>query len=160
MKKIKLFISDIDGTLTDGAFYYSSDGVAFKKFNTKDGMGFEILKSDGVKVALITGEIDPINSIRAKKIKVGYLYEGKSADGKLTVLKELCEKLNIDFCDVAYVGDDINCIKILNSVGYRACPQDASAKILKVEDILVLQKSGGNGAVREYIDYLIDANLI
>lgn len=160
MKKIKLFISDIDGTLTDGSFYYSKEGIALKKFNTKDGMGFELLRNLGVQIALLTGEIDPINLNRAKKIKVDYYFDGLDADGKLNKLNFLCKKLKINFEETSYIGDDINCLKILNAVSHKACPKDANHKLFKVNSIHITRNKGGDGAVREYIDFLIDKKLV
>lgn len=151
-KKTKLFISDIDGTLTDGGMYYSQNGEAYKKFNTRDGMGFELLRKNGIKTALITSEDSKINKERAQKLSVDFLYQKKKNKLKADVILELVDELNLNINEVAYIGDDINCIEALQKVGKKACPSDANTKVKAVEGIIVLSKKGGEGCVREFID--------
>jgi N-acylneuraminate cytidylyltransferase len=153
---IKLFASDIDGTLTDGGMYYYENGEEGKKFNTIDGKGFEILRTHGIKTAILTGETSDVVEKRAKKLKIDYLYMGLSAKDKLEKLLEICKLENISLSDVAYIGDDINCQLVLEAVGIKACPSNAHKSIKEISGIINLSKSGGNGAVREFIDnYLI-----
>lgn len=150
--RIKLFVSDIDGTLTDGGMYYSEKGEHFKKFNTRDGMGFEILRKHGVTTALITSEISKINDARAKKLKIDFLIDGVSGIEKKNSVVGLCETLGISLDEVAYIGDDINCFDILSAVGFAACPKTADNKILGIRGINVIDLAGGDGCVRRFID--------
>lgn len=152
--KIKLFISDVDGVLTDAGMYYSENGDELKKFNTHDGMAFQILRQNGIKTGIVTSEDTNIVSKRAAKLKVDYLYQGKKHDGKLSVVKEICEKERVSLDEVAYIGDDINCFELLSSVGYAACPANAVDKIKSIPHIIQLNKKGGNGVVREFITFL------
>ena len=104
-KPIKLFLCDVDGTLTDGGMYYSENGDELKKFNTRDGMGFQLLREAGIKTGIITSEDTKIVENRAKKLKVDFLYQGKRNGGKLAVAKEICEQLGITLDEVAYIGE-------------------------------------------------------
>ena len=153
--QIKLFISDIDGTLTDGGMYYSENGDELKKFNTRDGMGFGLLRKAGIKTAIITSEDRQLNQRRAEKLCVDYLVQGKREGGKLAAAMSICEELNISLSEVAYIGDDINCYDLLSSVGVAACPADAHHVVKGLHGILVMQKKGGEGCVREFIDNFI-----
>lgn len=153
--KIKLFLSDVDGTLTDAGMYYSENGEEFKKFNTHDGKGFELLRKAGIKTGIITSENTKIVENRAKKLKVDYLYQGLEHKGKLDIAKEICEKENISLQEVAYIGDDINCKELLQSVGFAACPANAINEIKNIPNITKLLKSGGDGAVREFVGIIL-----
>lgn len=156
MKKVKLFLSDVDGTLTDGGMYYSESGDELKKFNTRDGMGFQLLREAGIKTGIITSEDTKIVANRAKKLKVDYLCQSKRDGGKVAAVQEICDDLGISFDEVAYIGDDINCYDLLSRVGYAACPSDACDKVKKIPNIKVMQENGGYGCVREFVNYLTD----
>lgn len=152
---IKLFLSDVDGTLTDAGMYYGENGEEFKKFNTHDGKGFELLRKAGIKTGIITSEYTEIVVNRAKKLKVDFLYQGLEHKGKLDIVKEICQKENISLQEVAYIGDDINCKELLQSVGVAACPANAQEEIKNIQNIIKLSKSGGTGAVREFIERIL-----
>ncbi len=153
---IKLFLSDVDGTLTDAGMYYSEDGNEFKKFNTHDGKGFELLRKAGIKIGIITSENTQIVTNRAKKLKVDYLYQGLENRGKLNIAQEICTKEGISLDQVAYIGDDINCKELLYHVGVAACPANALDDIKKIPNIIKLSKSGGDGAVREFVEMILN----
>ncbi len=149
---VELFVSDIDGTLTDGGMYYSENGDELKKFNTRDGMGFSMLRETGVKTAIVTSEDRELNRRRAEKLKVDYIVQGKRNGGKLAAVQEIVKELGISMNEVAYIGDDINCIDLLSSVGYAACPADACDMVKEILGIKIMTKKGGEGCVREFID--------
>lgn len=153
---IKLFLSDVDGTLTDGGMYYSNSGEEMKKFNTKDGMGFQLLRNHNIKTGFITSENTEIVKNRAKKLKVDFLIQGKAHEGKLSAVSEICKETGISLDEIAYIGDDINCFDLLNSVGIAACPADANTKIQSIKNIKIMNKKGGEGCVREFIEYLLN----
>jgi len=153
--KIKLFLSDVDGTLTDAGMYYGQNGEEFKKFNTHDGKGFELLRNAGIKTGIITSENTKIVENRAKKLKVDFLYQGLEHKGKLDIVKEICEELDISLYEVAYIGDDINCKELLSNVGLAACPLNSVAEVKNILNITKLSKNGGEGAVREFIDKIM-----
>lgn len=153
-KPIKFFLCDVDGTLTDGGMYYSENGDELKKFNTRDGMGFQLLREAGIKTGIITSEDTKIVENRAKKLKVDFLYQGKRNGGKLAVAKEICEQLGITLDEVAYIGDDVNCVELLEAVGVKACPADACEEVQAIPGIHVMTRKGGEGCVREFINIL------
>jgi N-acylneuraminate cytidylyltransferase len=153
--KVKLFLSDVDGVLTDAGMYYSEKGDEFKKFNTRDGMGFKILKDAGIKTGIITTENTKIVANRAQKLNVDYLYQGKFNGGKLEAAKEICKKEHISLDEVAYVGDDINCIELLSSVGFAFCPADAVEQVKNIKNIRILQSKGGEGVAREAVEIIL-----
>lgn len=152
---IKLFLTDIDGTLTDGGMYYSEKGDELKKFNTRDGMGISMLHNAGIKVGIITSENCQLNLRRAKKLKVDYIYQGKKNKGKLSIAEDLAKELGITMQNIAYIGDDINCYELLSHVGYAACPSDANNKLKSIPGISIMSKKGGDGCVREFIEMIL-----
>lgn len=154
-RQIKLFISDIDGTLTDGGMYYSENGDELKKFNTRDGMGFGLLRQAGIKTAIITSENRKLNQCRAEKLRVDYLIQGKQEGSKLVAAQSICKELGISIQETAYIGDDINCINLLSAVGIAACPADANDRVKAISGIMIMDKKGGEGCVREFIDKCI-----
>ena len=158
-KQIKLFLSDVDGTLTDGGMYYSESGDELKKFNTRDGMGFQLLHEAGIKTGIITSEDTKIVENRVKKLKIDFLRQSKRDGGKVTSAMEICDELGISLNDVAYIGDDVNCYDLLTKVGVSACPADASMKVLSIPGIYVMSKIGGQGCVREFISKIINGEI-
>lgn len=153
---IKLFLTDVDGVLTDAGMYYSENGDELKKFNTRDGKAFELLRNAGIKTGIITSEKTEIVEKRAKKLIVDYLYQG--AIDKLPIIEEICKKENISLNEVAYIGDDINDELALKKVGFPSCPQDANIKIKDIHNIKILKTNGGYGAFREAVDFLLKNN--
>lgn len=154
-KDLKLFLTDVDGTLTDGGMYYGSDGTEFKKFNTRDGMGLQMLQRSGVKVGIVTSENVAINENRARKLGLDYLKQGARDGGKLAATLEICEEMGISLRQVAYIGDDVNCYDLLSAAGWAACPADACEKVKTIPGIRVLERRGGDACVREWIDMIL-----
>lgn len=159
MIKIKVFLSDVDGVMTDAGMYYTESGDEFKKFNTHDGMGFNLIQQTGVKIGIVTTENTKMVERRAAKLKMDYLYQGKGFGGKLAAALDICAKENISIKEVAYIGDDVNCIELLQNVGLAACPANATSKVKAIPGIIHLQKNGGEGAVREFIDMILDGTV-
>ncbi|MBP5722696.1 MAG: acylneuraminate cytidylyltransferase [Bacteroidales bacterium] len=152
---IKLFMTDVDGTLTDAGMYYTENGDELKKFNTRDGMGLQLLQKKGVKVGIVTSENTKMVERRAAKLKVDFLSQGKRDGGKLAAVQEICDQMGITLQNVAYIGDDVNCKDLLMSVGFAACPADAMDEIKAVPHIQILTKKGGEGCVREWIEQIM-----
>lgn len=151
--KIKIFLSDVDGVLTDAGMYYTENGDEFKKFCTYDGMGFQLLQKSGVKVGMLTTEDRELNRRRAKKLGLDFDFHG--AKDKLQIVKELCEREKITLNEVAYIGDDVNCFELLSNVGIAACPNNAVKRIKSIPNIIHLQKNGGEGVVREFVELIL-----
>lgn len=150
--KIKLFATDVDGVLTDAGMYYSEKGDELKKFNTHDGKALELMRKKGVKTAIITSEQTEMVARRGAKLKVDYVFQGLQHGGKLDAILEMCKKENIQLSEVAYIGDDINCREALENVGFAACPANALPDIKAIPNIIHLEKSGGEGAIREFYE--------
>lgn len=151
----KLVITDIDGVWTDGGMYYDQTGNEWKKFHTYDSAGVLFCHKQNIPVAIITGEETEIVKRRSEKLKIDYLYQGIS--NKLEVAKSLCNKLNISLNEVAYIGDDINDLELLQKVGFSGAPTNAPDYI-KDKVMVITKKSGGEGAFREFVEYVLNNN--
>jgi 3-deoxy-D-manno-octulosonate 8-phosphate phosphatase (KDO 8-P phosphatase) len=151
----KLILTDIDGVWTDGGMYYDQTGNEWKKFHTYDSAGVLFAHQREIKVGILTGENTEIVSRRAEKLRVDYLFQG--VKDKLQVVKELCDSLNINLMDVAYIGDDINDIALLKQVGIPGVPASAPAYVRKLSSI-VLKKKGGEGVFREFVEHILGIN--
>ncbi len=154
-KKFKMFLTDCDGTLTDGGMYYSKNGEELKKFNTKDGFGLKKIKNSGLKVGIITGEDNQIVQKRAEKLGIDLLFMG--VQDKLKVVKSLAKKFKISLDEIIYIGDDMNDYEVVNSVGF-GCATNNAKEELKLVSKYVTKLPGGMGAVREVVD-LIDSKI-
>lgn len=148
---VKMVITDCDGCLTDGGMYYSENGDELKKFNTRDGMAFSILRSKGIVCGIVTGEDRELNRRRAAKMKLDFIRNGIT--DKLTVIKEIAAEYGISMEEIAYIGDDINDIDVLKAVGYSFCPADAAVAVKETADT-VLSAKGGEGVIREVVSLL------
>lgn len=157
LHKIKMFLTDVDGCLTDGGMYYSEKGDELKKFNTRDGMGFKILREHGVLTGIVTSEDVQLNNRRAEKLKLDIIVTGCS--NKSDSIKELSEKYDIPLENICYVGDDINDIDALSIVGTSCCPADAEEAVKQVCGF-VTSAYGGRGVIREIVNELIRENRI
>jgi N-acylneuraminate cytidylyltransferase len=162
--KIKLFVSDIDGTLTDSCMYVSDKGEELKKFSHRDGRGFHLLRElTNIKTMWVTSEKGGINKARADKlIKLGtldYFVDGSWGMGKVEKIKDVCKKLNIKLDEVAFIGDDTNDLEALTSVGLMGCPFDSHIDIRSLLGMNIMDNNGGQGAVREFIDMIIKDEL-
>ena len=152
---VKIFATDVDGVLTDAGMYYDNNGNELKRFNTHDGMAFNILKERGIITAMLTSEKTNIVKLRANKLQVDYLFQGVKGSEKLEALNKICVEKNMSLSEVAYIGDDINDYNVLSSVGFPACPKNAIHNIKDIKGITHLSKSGGDGAVREFVELLL-----
>ena len=151
----KLIITDIDGVWTDGGMYYDETGNEFKKFNTSDSAGVLFCRKLNIPVAIITGENTRIVQRRADKLKVDLLFMG--VEDKLHCATGLCDSLKITLADVAYIGDDLNDIALLQQVGLSACPANAPDYIKKICD-WNLSVKGGDGAFRTFVEQILTHN--
>lgn len=154
LSKIKLLIMDVDGTLTDGAMYYTDDGKVFKKFYTRDGMGINLLRKAGIEAAIITSENTEIVVNRAKKLKIENYVLGSR--NKTQDYKDLIHKMGFESEASAYIGDDVNDYHAMQLAGVSACPSDAVQSVKEVADV-ICENSGGNGAVREFCEMILRA---
>ena len=152
---IKLLVLDVDGCLSDGKLIYSTDSVESKNFNVKDGLGISTWVKLGNQVAIITGRNSTIVERRAKELGIQHLHQG--IKDKDRVLKEIVSSLGITFEEVAAIGDDLNDYNMLSLVGRSFTPKNGVKEIRNIVDT-VLSYDGGDGAVREMIDTIVDSN--
>lgn len=152
---IKLIILDVDGCLTDGGLIYSADAIESKIFNVKDGLGISTWIKTGNQVAIITGRNSKIVQRRAEELGVQHIFQG--VKDKDRVLKELVSSLGLNFYEVGAIGDDLNDYNMLNLVGKSFTPKDGVKEIKEIVN-RVLSYNGGEGAVREMIDILVEEN--
>ena len=153
IKKIKMIISDVDGVWTDGSFYKGTDGQEFKKFNINDGVGVAMARAAGFKIALISGRYSPATEYRAKELNIEDVYNGGL--NKIPAYEELKNKYNLIDSEIAYVGDDLIDISVMEKVG---APIAVSNAIINVKEIstYITKTAGGYGAFRESVSWIID----
>jgi 3-deoxy-D-manno-octulosonate 8-phosphate phosphatase (KDO 8-P phosphatase) len=154
---IKLIVIDVDGTLTDGKIYMGSDGEVLKVFNIKDGCGIhDILIPAGITPIIMTGRSSKILEKRCNELGITEIYQGVS--DKPRKLAEVVNCAGCDYSNVAYIGDDINdigCMQLIKEAGGDVgCPADAVKAVKAIANFISLRK-GGDGAVREFIEWLV-----
>ncbi len=149
--KIKMVVFDVDGVMTDGSITYDENGVEYKTFNAKDGQGIVMLTKAGIITAIITARENATVKHRFDNLGMSKLYMGQK--NKIIAMKELLNEYNLDFSQVAYMGDDLPDICVLKEVGLSCCPSDAVSEVKDICDF-VSTKRGGRGAVRELTDLI------
>ncbi|MGL5955647.1 MAG: HAD-IIIA family hydrolase [Brevinema sp.] len=152
LSKIKIFLTDCDGTLTDSGMYYAENGELLKKFNTRDGHAFQMLNEAGIITGIITGENSSIVQARGLKIKAQEIHLG--IKNKQECVQKIVEKYHCSLDEVAFVGDDFNDVSLLKTVGFAAVPADAIAEAKTVAHYISSLK-GGEGAVRDVVEYFL-----
>lgn len=153
-KKIRLAIFDMDGVLTDGRLYLLDDGQNLKAFHCHDGLGIKLLAKSGVKIAVITAHRSTLIDKRMAQLQVEHVYQG--VENKLTAYEDLLAKLNLGDEEVAYVGDDLPDIAIIRRVGLGVAVANA-VDLVKEYALYQTQKRGGEGAVREVCELILNA---
>ncbi len=153
-RKIKMIIMDVDGTLTNGTLLVLPDGEELKSYNVKDGAGILLARMAGLKTGIITGKISKSVEMRAEKLKVADLYQGVL--DKKKALAEIVDKNNLAPEQVAYIGDDLGDLEVIKTVGLAGAVADAHL-LIKKNSHFVCSQSGGRGAVREFIEFILEA---
>ena len=154
LKRIRLFATDVDGVLTDAGMYYSESGDEMKKFNTRDGMGIKLLQRAGIITAIVTQERTKLVAWRGEKLTIPEVHQGVM--DKLSLVRDMAERHGLSMEQVAYIGDDVNDVATLEAVGFSATPADGMPQAVAVVDY-VCEKKGGEGAVREIIEMILEA---
>jgi len=149
---IKLIVLDVDGTLTDGKLYIDNLGNEMKSFDVKDGLAISQAIKQGLKIAIITGKTSNIVENRSKELGITDIIQG-SRD-KVKDLNEILKKYNFSFKETAYMGDDLIDLKVMKLCELSACPKDAVEEIIEISKF-ISKKNGGNGAVREFLEFLL-----
>lgn len=151
-EQIKLFVMDCDGVMTDGKIFLSGENVTQKSFNVIDGEGIALLHEHGIKTIVLTKESSNIDGLRNKKLNVDQVCLGIT--DKFEVLEKICQRENVNLCNVAYVGDDISDFIAMKNVGISFAPRNAQ-KIIKKNASVCLKHNGGDGAIREAVNYIL-----
>ena len=134
--------------------YYAESGDEWKKFNTRDGMGIKLLQRAGIITAIVTQERTKLVARRAEKLAIPELHQGVM--DKLLLVSEMAVRHGLTLSQVAYIGDDINDLETLKAVGFSATPADGMPQVAAAVDY-ICQKKGGEGAVREIIEMILEA---
>lgn len=151
IQKIKLFVIDVDGTMTDGGIYYDENGNELKKFCTKDAVGFFAIHIFGAKTMILTGRESKATERRMNELKIDFLFQ--NIKNKAEFIKKFAKDNQIDLNQIVYIGDDLNDLKAMKIVGYVGCPLDSCNEVKKVSSY-ISEKKGGHGAVRDIVEYI------
>lgn len=150
--KIRFFVLDVDGTLTDGSIQIGVDGEMFKRFDVKDGFGIVKIKRAGIEPIIITGRSSAIVKKRAEELGVSKVFQG--IQDKYSILNNILKKEKSSWENVAYMGDDLNDLSCIERAGVSACPSDAIEEVCAAVTYKC-KRSGGKGAVREFCEELL-----
>ncbi len=154
LRQIRLFATDVDGVLTDAGMYYSESGDEWKKFNTRDGMGIKLLQRAGLVTAIVTQERTRLVARRGEKLAIPEVHQGVM--DKLSLIRDMAARHGLTLQQVAYIGDDVNDLESLRAVGFSAAPADGMPVVCDAVDY-VCHKNGGEGAVRELAEMILEA---
>jgi 3-deoxy-D-manno-octulosonate 8-phosphate phosphatase (KDO 8-P phosphatase) len=152
--KIKLLIFDVDGVLTDGQIHFSEHQEIFKAFHVHDGLGIKLLQSSGIPAAIITGSQSAIVRLRAEYLGIRHVYQ--VAGNKIPAYESLIEKLGLDHEAVAYLGDDLPDLPLMQRVGLSVAVANA-VPLIREHANWVTQAHGGRGAARELCELILRA---
>ncbi len=147
-----MLISDVDGVWTDGSFYKGSDGIELKKFSVLDGVGVAMARAAGIKIALISGRYSIATELRAKELDIKDVYNGTL--NKIPPYEALKEKFKFDDSNIAYIGDDLVDMKIMEIVALPIAVKNAVPEIKEISSHIT-NASGGEGAFREAVSWII-----
>jgi 3-deoxy-D-manno-octulosonate 8-phosphate phosphatase (KDO 8-P phosphatase) len=153
-QKIKLVLLDVDGVLTDGKLYYGNSGEELKAFDIQDGLGIKLLQRGGIKVGIITGRSSTLLKRRAEELAIEPLVQGR--EDKLTALNELLDTMDISLDEIAFMGDDLPDLAVIRRVGLGITPANGNTQLVS-QALWQTAKSGGNGAVREAAELILEA---
>ncbi|MCJ7679295.1 MAG: HAD hydrolase family protein [Candidatus Aminicenantes bacterium] len=152
--RIRLILMDVDGTLTDGTITVLPDGEELKSYHVRDGMGILMAQLVGIDTGIITGKTSRALEKRASRLKMKFLYQGILDKG--AALKKVLSETGLSAKDVAYIGDDLGDLSVIKSVGLSAAVADAH-DMVKKHCHMICSLPGGAGAVREFIEFILEA---
>ncbi len=153
-RRIKMILMDVDGTMTDGSLYVLQNGEEVKSYHVRDGLGILLAHLAGFKTGIITGKNSKALELRAQKLRISELYQG--VIHKKQVFLEIKEKHKLKDDEIAYIGDDIGDLEVIQAVGLAGAVADAHPLVIKNADYVCRHK-GGSGAVREFIEFILNA---
>jgi 3-deoxy-D-manno-octulosonate 8-phosphate phosphatase (KDO 8-P phosphatase) len=151
-QKVRLFLVDVDGVLTDGGIVYDVEGREIKRFHVRDGHGIKMLQRAGVEVGIITGRTSEVVAVRARELGISLVFQG--VGDKVAAWRGILADKGVSPGETAYVGDDIVDVPLMRQVGFAASVADAESYVREAADF-VSARPGGQGAVREIIDFVL-----
>lgn len=153
-EKIRMILMDVDGTLTNGTLHVLQNGEEVKSYHVRDGLGILLADLAGIKTGIITGKTSKALELRAKKLKIAELHQGILIKKK--VFQRILKNHELNPEEIAYIGDDVGDLEVIKEVGFGGCVADAHPLVKKHSDYICHQK-GGSGAVREFIEFILNA---
>lgn len=151
---IRLLLLDVDGVLSDGGIFYDSEGQEIKRFHIHDGLGIKLLQQQGISVGIITGRISPMVERRAHELGIELLIQGR--EDKVVAMQEVVAQHSLTHDAVAYMGDDLPDLAAIHQAGLGIAPANA-VEVVRQHAHFVTSATGGNGAVREAAEFILDA---
>jgi 3-deoxy-D-manno-octulosonate 8-phosphate phosphatase (KDO 8-P phosphatase) len=151
---IKLLICDVDGVMTDGRLFFDDDGMEYKAFHSRDGLGIMMLQRSGIPLAIITARTSDVVTHRMKNLNIDLVFQGQLS--KVKAFAALCQQLSLQPEQVAYVGDDLVDLPVMNKVGLSIAVADAHERVKDSAD-WITQHNGGQGAVRDVCELLMES---
>lgn len=156
--RVKLLLMDVDGVMTDGTLWNVPDGqggfAETKGFDSQDGIALQWLSWNGIKTGVISGRVSPATEIRAKQCKMSYIYQGHIE--KIPILEEIMADAKVSADEIGYIGDDLTDVVIFRRVGLAISVHNARPEV-KGAAHLVTEAKGGQGAVREVVEMILQA---
>ncbi len=153
-RRLRLLLSDVDGVLTDGSVFVSSDGREGKAFHIRDGLGVVLARRAGLRVGLLSGRFSEATARRAAELAIDVVVQG--ASNKAAALADILAREGLEPSQVAYIGDDLNDLQVMSAVGLTAAPADAAREVLEQAQ-LVTHALGGRGCLREVVEAILRA---
>ena len=153
-RAVRMIVFDVDGVLTDGSLFYGDQGEEYKAFNSRDGHGIKMLRASGVETGIITGRTSQVVLHRARNLGIAHIFQG--AEDKLVAFRELLVTANLEPDQIAYMGDDIVDLPVMNRCGFAVTVPDAPDEV-KERCLYVTRAEAGRGAAREVCELIMRA---
>jgi 3-deoxy-D-manno-octulosonate 8-phosphate phosphatase (KDO 8-P phosphatase) len=153
-RRLRLILTDVDGVMTDGTVLLLPDGQEAKSFHVRDGLAIVLAQRIGLKTGLVSGRASASVARRAAELDMAGIRQG--IQDKLAALREILAQESLSASEVAYIGDDVNDLPVLLSVGLSAAPSDAPLEV-RAQVFMVMEARGGGGCVREFIEAILRA---
>jgi YrbI family 3-deoxy-D-manno-octulosonate 8-phosphate phosphatase len=153
-KPLELILSDVDGVMTDGGVIFDNQGIEIKRFHIRDGLGIKLWQKAGYRFGVVTARNSHIVKVRAAELGIGIIRQG--FERKLPIIREIMTELKLEPEQVCYIGDDLTDLAAIQTVGFGVAVADAVAEVRSAAH-LVTKAGGGQGAVRELIEFVLKA---
>ena len=153
-RTVKLLICDVDGVMTDGGLFFGDNGLEYKAFHSRDGLGIKMLQRSGIPLAVITARTSDVVKHRMKNLNIDLVFQGQQ--NKVQAFEALCQTQNLTAEQIAYVGDDLVDMPVMKRVGLSIAVADAH-DLVRQHAHWITRHGGGHGAVRDVCELLMEA---